>query len=945
MDLNQCFTDLISDTNVSSNGESDYQYIGEGDLAHVSSNGERDYQYIGEGDLAHVSSNGESDYQYIGEGDLAHVSSNGERDYQYIGGDLTHVSSNGESDYQYIGEGNLAHVSSNGKSDYQYIGEGDLALPVCQIHHSCSSKSCDDQNPRFLCFCTPSCKFFNDCCVDHLLECPDPHSTTMDKIMKKNTDIPRDFQCVDPTYSNDGFTWGFKMIATCDSRFRGEKIEWDCVTDNRNDTYASIPVMDEDGFHFKNIYCALCNNRDIYDVIPWSITFHCSLYESSSVELYLADVTQILHYTTTQCNPEYIPPYTVDAFDVELYRECLPHTIDETQCHSSHPAFNLCASYIAQIQANVANSYEPSVFKNPHCLMCFLNLTSLNGTEYADMICELDAFPGYGWWAPDLIPALLTVPISVFFDFGRLSQVHIIDSFEYEINKKITECSIGQTYDPFQSKCLQLSCLPGMHLENNQCIYRYRSNVECNNTTDRLTMTTTITSPNEENIHRNGFLCLNSFYQLFSVEFEQNATNITINNNSEHLIMTTVVPAESWKMVESTLDHHIGSLVVGHKESCNVSEIQVDVTCIIDDMSDICSEGWYVKNDTLTYNGSQINLASRHAGMLLEYTRSKDGFFEKNTFEKWCLNHPKTLTCPFISLEHSLFRNSSLNSSWIEYIPTGMLVSPDEYIIISPHEIQICSKHVFPKNHPILKRNALVFTFEHRIVSFIGAILSLLGCSISFLTICLFKSLRNRVTPLLLNFIVALFIAEFLLITGGHQTLYPRVCAFVAIFLHYIWLSTFSWMNILGFDLFLSFGTSERLSVPQRVETKSLCMYVAFGWGFPLLIVIPTLFLHLCQCTNLHVYYGDETACWISDGLTNLVVFGVPAALMIVVNAGFYIGIVWGICKSRSIDVNNVNDQTRFLRAREKRNMWYLLIYVKVTSSYFISLTSGSRVS
>ncbi|XP_072041608.1 uncharacterized protein [Amphiura filiformis] len=841
--------------------------------------------------------------------------------------------------------------------EYLYVGDGDLTVPLCQNHHgSCMERPCGEYKWEPLCFCSPLCHFFNDCCVGSLSTSTCYDVTSFDRItanIESNGYLPSDFSCVDPVY-NEAPSWGIQMVTTCKATFNDKEVVRRCLDIRQNDTYASTPVTDGQGFTFRNVYCALCNYRDTSDVTSWGADYSCDF--GNGPDTYSWNISQVVEHVKSQCEVKYTPPFN-QIIDGELsFRDCLnirpSHLIDETRCQFSHPAYDECSDYTAYIQVSSSES-EVLFFKNPHCLMCFHNLTSLNGSTYQNLICDNHNFPGYGKWSmvslyPEGGTGFATIPLSILFDFRSSSEVQIMAGFlQFVTHEGSFECSIGQAYDPFQRRCRQLICPPGMRLNGNECVYNSHTNttnVECD-TSGQINATMLIESQHHDEFGmKNTSSCSYSLEKILGEQHtlvKTQASRLIAANNSERIVSSVIVATEDIKMLEDNVDRHIAALTSSTEENkrCNVSEIQLHFVCNSSAIADDCSGEWHIEDISsdgldrhLTYDidhDFQVNLSSQNVLLQIKYTRTGEGYFNKSILIKRCVMKARhaSLECPLVSFPISFFRSSPTGDGWLEFIPTEDLFSPDKYIKPSADEIQICSDNTIG-NHPVFKPSVVSHSSAQKNITLVGIILSLIGCSITFFTICFFRTLRNRVSPLLLNFIVAVFLAQLLFISGGDQTQHPEVCAIIAIFLHYFWLSTFSWMNILAFDLFLTFGSPDNLNAPRQLETKQLIWYPIFGWGFPLCAVIPTIVLHYCQCTI--VRYGSEAACWISNGWANLLCFGMPAAVMLSANVIFYIGVVWGIHSSSATnDVNNANIQAA--RAHGRKRVKHLVIYAKIS--------------
>ncbi|XP_077991166.1 adhesion G-protein coupled receptor D1-like [Glandiceps talaboti] len=156
-------------------------------------------------------------------------------------------------------------------------------------------------------------------------------------------------------------------------------------------------------------------------------------------------------------------------------------------------------------------------------------------------------------------------------------------------------------------------------------------------------------------------------------------------------------------------------------------------------------------------------------------------------------------------------------------------------------------------------------------------VITYVGCSISL--ICLFFALvlllvlrelsSSRIT-ILKNLIVALLLAEVLFMTGIRATESTMLCTIIAIFLHYLYLSVFSWMLVQGIQLLVKI----RKVFDSNIRVLHFCL---LGWGLPALVVSVTLAID-------HHGYGTASHCWLSTVRHTIWAFIGPALIVISVN-------------------------------------------------------------
>ena len=151
-------------------------------------------------------------------------------------------------------------------------------------------------------------------------------------------------------------------------------------------------------------------------------------------------------------------------------------------------------------------------------------------------------------------------------------------------------------------------------------------------------------------------------------------------------------------------------------------------------------------------------------------------------------------------------------------------------------------------------------------------IITLVGCSVSIvcLLVCLivysmFSSARNERSVINFNICLCLLLAEFLFLFGIGETGNYTLCFAVAVCLHYLFMASFMWMLVAGFQIY------QLLVQVWEKESSRRVQYYLFGYISPLLILLSSLLLD----TLLHqdTVYGGTEYCWITDPTHLLISF------------------------------------------------------------------------
>jgi hypothetical protein len=123
------------------------------------------------------------------------------------------------------------------------------------------------------------------------------------------------------------------------------------------------------------------------------------------------------------------------------------------------------------------------------------------------------------------------------------------------------------------------------------------------------------------------------------------------------------------------------------------------------------------------------------------------------------------------------------------------------------------------------------------ILSTIAIFLSIFALTITLITFMLFSSLRNLPGCNTINLIIALIIAETLFLSQDLIIMTKsHVCLLFALGIHFFYLASFFWMNVMAYDLWKTFHKGFSLYVYDIRER--LPFYSLYAWGMPIIIVL-----------------------------------------------------------------------------------------------------------
>lgn len=227
------------------------------------------------------------------------------------------------------------------------------------------------------------------------------------------------------------------------------------------------------------------------------------------------------------------------------------------------------------------------------------------------------------------------------------------------------------------------------------------------------------------------------------------------------------------------------------------------------------------------------------------------------------------------------------------------IILPDGIILQNGSVYSPLHAHVFSKDEYLVTDNSQVlvcfddypFSDTQPWVTLAVFVVSLVFLVLHFAFYCCFARLRTWHGRNLLCLCCALFLAQTLFLVGPQGTGHIHVCLFLSVSLHYFWLASFFWMNVLSLDIWGTF-TSNRY-IPQKRE-RTFLFYNLYSWGVPALIVIIALLMdNLGGPPKLSPRYGSgfkwRRLCWIDSKLGLVYFFLLPVGVIILENVILFV--------------------------------------------------------
>ena len=318
-----------------------------------------------------------------------------------------------------------------------------------------------------------------------------------------------------------------------------------------------------------------------------------------------------------------------------------------------------------------------------------------------------------------------------------------------------------------------------------------------------------------------------------------------------------------------------------------------------------------------------------------------------------CNRKPKIrIECPdHETVRLNICELKSYKNRTICYIDKCYSINEYEYDAEEEDHIRVC-KFDDHKNNETYDNNLKKTSSIHGYVSFVSNLLSLTAMIFTLVTFALFNELRNIPGWNCINLTLALSLAQLSFLVGSLATTIPFLCLITALLTHYGFLAAFFNMNVIAFDLYRNFRSKSSHILINRINLKSrLLKYAGYAWITPLLIVIICVVIDVTTKTKSFMfkpcyasYFQDCSSsstfsinilsktivnqnqsnvlashqclsgsapnnitssspivqyCYIQNGKANLLFFGAPIGLILIINAVFYIQTICTIRKKR----------------------------------------------
>ncbi|KAL4233527.1 synapse assembly [Mactra antiquata] len=248
-------------------------------------------------------------------------------------------------------------------------------------------------------------------------------------------------------------------------------------------------------------------------------------------------------------------------------------------------------------------------------------------------------------------------------------------------------------------------------------------------------------------------------------------------------------------------------------------------------------------------------------------------------------------------------------------------------------------------------------------LSLIGLIISIISLSITIIIYIIFSELLNIPGKNLVSLCVSLLLAQLLFLLSPKVSHYVIACQIFAVLMHYFFLAAFSWMNVIAFDLLMTFSNTFGVGHRTRSSKKKFITYSIYSWCVPLIVVLSAVIVDYSIESDIikefKPLYG-QVGCWISSKYALLLFFVGPLALLKLFDFIAFGIIVYHITKAKkqgAMARNENNSCTFFIHVKLSLVMgltwvfafianfggtsilWYLFIILNTLQGLFIAFS------
>ncbi|KAK3597398.1 hypothetical protein CHS0354_040125 [Potamilus streckersoni] len=818
-------------------------------------------------------------------------------------------------------------------SEIKFITIGKVSGPVCP-YAECLHES-------KVCECDQECLIYNDCCLSYLFRMI-PAVTDHD--LEGNEILPglkvvreRVLESYSPTmYKCHEFIisygscvlsrgQGFLMIGLCPSSFSNEKEKQKCEMSEDKVGIQNIPVVHNHpsgiNVHFKNAYCALCHNISVFEFTLWDVEARCD--RALLDNLNYSDVLN-------KCVFQVTPP---QGSNLDL-RTCIPNNflpqkreLGRPQLnnikHNEHDISSICQSYVSPIAFKAVN------YRNMHCA------TDLTGErEFLSSDSCLSEFPK----DTDKTTESEFNPrtsLKIIFDFSPKEGLVVRTMCNVSLKFK---CREKEMYDCLTRTCRTIYCLEEQAVMDN-C-------VPLSDAPWRVSLPAAeqfLTNPDKVLLN---FATKGSGSNITDTDIEYYKKEVEKFVRRLDVVKSFNITACDFVLQPVTL------------------YVSLKITVLL--TINISLPDFLALTDTIRSRENQVLITMFTSIVLKNYQNEselhcKDG--DLHTTITFKLIHENTTTRVYLYASKILaniyqfrfklailptsYDTESISYCWLNL--TGNLncrlvfLGEDEYrlengslYLINTTKVYRNGTYVLGNTGAFVCFNTLIgfekifkmfdYSPSQWILSIVTKTLSMAALLAIIFFHFYFPNLRNLHGLNLTALSATLILANCLLLIYHIPT--GTACQVTGILLHFLWISVFVWLNIIGFDVTRTFQ-SGWMSVSSNVKQRFGKYFIA-AFGIPLLLVTICVIFHVNN-GPINIEYGMNNQCWLGSQKAVIIFFLAPIIISVLINIVLLGMTIFFIERAKKMTQ----------RVRSRKDRVYCMVYFKLTVILGLSWVVG----
>ncbi|KAL4223800.1 hypothetical protein ACF0H5_017266 [Mactra antiquata] len=701
--------------------------------------------------------------------------------------------------------------------------------------------TCPQTNVTGSCCLPCSCDISN--CVEKGSCCPHLNTTNLHSGSDIDTNISPKASCVTATLnlkdelkklSDHEFSVSFArlgvyMVTTCPDGTN----ETRCTNPDTTVLNESVPTMSKvNNVFYRNIFCALCNDENDDDIVPWKTYITCSITDILKADDLLFPVSadaifkKAVNTDKGVCGVEFLPPnVSIDRNDLcfeddYIISKCPENYTDQT-------IITACRSLHMPYTAFVENRTQ--IYENYFCYQCNTGDTEgrnlcLNGVQLqlhtgTTLVAELNiektnsSYLMSPWLQDDLTPSRY-IPSGVI-------------------------CRDGTVYDPYKERCREWYCPSGRQLaDDGDCVPNY-VDVEQASYTMALNFV-----PDEDsyktyasvNMTELGYMLLDEFFSHVP-GLHTEIIVLALKESYTYMYVYVKLTFDSDTKNKSMV---FDSATYGRNVSVHIGNFHLSFSVDL-------SIGTKIELSILSINDAAVIDRLDYTALVTIVRPHKDKI--KETFKFATINKLTFCTQILLTADEIFDYVEAL-----DVIVSDMRLNVGEFARTAKYsDVHICLEDYLCKIDEYLEmKNKRLHYTPQAIVSVVCNMLSMAGLLITIFTYILFDELRSIPGKNNMMLALHLLVAQCLYQFGMDKSEYPDLCIAMGALIHWFWLTAISWMNACTLHMFRTFVTGQSYRSVRAIDPQ-VCCYALYCYG------VATSMVAINMGVSVYRKIGDNT--------------------------------------------------------------------------------------